>query len=72
MSPEERELHVEEMQWRREELRTRIADLSAKRRLYVASQMAAKGLDDSRAFDTVVREALRGTLEENGFRVRER
>jgi hypothetical protein len=38
----------------------------------VAKQMKAKGLDDSRAFDTVVRRALRQKLEEKGFQSPER
>ncbi len=67
MSLSDRQSYVDEMQWRREELRQQIGELSAKRREYVAGQIEAKGLDDSRAFDTVVRQALRDKLQEKGF-----
>ena len=72
MSPEDRQIYVEEMQWKREDLRRQIAELSAKRRVYVAEQSEAEGLDDSRAFDTVVRRALREKLDEKGFQSSER
>ena len=72
MSPEERVLYVEEIRMRREELRRRIAELGAKRRQYVAERMKTEGLDDSRAFDTVVRRALREKVQEKGFQVSER
>ena len=67
MSLSDRQSYVDEMLWRRKELRQRIAELSAKRREYVTGQIEAKGLDDSRAFDTVVRQALREKLQEKGF-----
>lgn len=68
MSAEQRELHVEEMMRKRKELREQIGELSARRRQYVTEQTEAKGLDDSRAFDTALRKALREKLEENGFK----
>ena len=71
MSPEERELHVEEQRLRRQEIRQKIAELSGERRRYVAEQMEAKGLDASRSFDAAVRNALREKLEEKGFEVPE-
>ena len=67
MTFEEREIHIEELRLRREENRQKIAELSAERRRYVAEQIEARGLDDSRAFDAVVRRAIRARLEERGF-----
>ena len=67
MSPEERELYVEEMQFRREELRQQIQDVSRHRRRYVSEQMKVRGLDDSLAFDAVVRRRIREQLEEKGW-----
>ena len=67
MSLEERELYVEEQRLRRQELRQRIAELGEERRRYVAEQIEARGLDDSRAFDAVVRRAIRARLEERGY-----
>ena len=72
MTVEEREIHVEELRLRREEIRQKIAELSAERRRYVAEQIEAKGLEASRAFDTAVRRALREKLAEKGFEVPER
>ena len=69
MSLEERETYVEDMRVRRAELRDRIAELSQERRQHVVAQMEAKGIDTSRAFDTVVRDALREELEVAGFHV---
>ena len=72
MSAAELETYIDEVAFEREELRRRIADLSKERRLYVAEQMKAKGLDDSRAFDTAVRTALRERLAEKGYQEPER
>ena len=72
MSSYELELHIDEMRLKREELRQRITELGDERRQYVAQQMKAKGLDDSRAFDTAVRSALREKLAERGFQTPER
>ena len=72
MSSSELELHIYETRLKREELRRRIVELGDERRQYVAEQMKAKGLDDSRAFDTAVRRALRERLEEKGFQSPER
>jgi hypothetical protein len=68
MTTAERESYIAEMLLNREEIRQRIAELSEKRRRYVTDQAQAKGLDDSRAFDGVVRSAIREQLEERGFR----
>ena len=44
------------------------AELGEKRRHHMNRQVHAKGLDDSRAFDGVMRRAIREQLEERGFR----
>ncbi len=69
MTSAELELYVEELAFERQELRRRIAELGEQRRQYVAEQMKEKGLDDSRAFDTAVRNALRERLAEKGYQV---
>ena len=69
MTSTELELYVEEVAFERQELRRRIAELGEQRRQYVAERMQEKGLDDSRAFDTAVRNALRERLAEKGYRV---
>jgi hypothetical protein len=61
------DLVVEEMQGRREDLRRRIAELSAQRRLYVSEKLQAKGLDAALALDGPVRRAIRLRLEEEGL-----
>ncbi len=71
MTPEEREVYVEELRARREELRQQIAELSAKRRGSVAEQIEARGLDTSKSFDTAVREAIRSQAADKGFELPE-
>ncbi len=72
MSSAELERHVHELAFERKELRRRIAELGERRRQYVAGQMKEKGLDDSLAFDTAVRAALRVRLAEKGYRATDR
>jgi len=72
MSLEEREVYVEELRTRREELRRQIAELSAKRRGSVAEQIEARGLDTSKSFDTAVREAIRSQAADKGFELPEK
>jgi Mg-chelatase subunit ChlD len=71
MTLEDRELYIEDLLKRREELRRQIAELSTKRRVDVAAQVRAKGLDTSRSFDTVVREAIRSQAADKGFELPE-
>jgi Mg-chelatase subunit ChlD len=72
MALEERELYIEDLLKRREELRRQIAELSAKRQMDVSDQIEAKGLDTSRSFDTVVREAIRSQAADKGFELPDR
>jgi hypothetical protein len=71
MTFEERELYMEDLLKRREELRQQIAELSAKRRMDVSDQVKAKGLDTSKSFDSVVREAIRSQAADKGFELPE-
>jgi hypothetical protein len=67
MTPDERAVYIEDMQFQREELRQRIRDLSRERRRHVSEQVSAKGLDDSRSFDAVLRQKIREQLEAKGW-----
>jgi len=71
MSLEERETYIQDMRARREQLRQRMIELSAHRRQYMEQAMEAEGIDASRSFDTVVRQAIRTQLERKGFYVPE-
>ena len=71
MNVEEREIYIEDLLKRREELRRQIAELSAKRRGSVADQIEAKGIDTSRSFDAVVRDAVRSQAADKGFELPE-
>jgi hypothetical protein len=67
MSFEELYVYLDEKHLEREELRGRIAELGRKRSEYIAKQSETKGLDDSTAFDGVVRRVIRERAEEKGF-----
>ena len=67
MSLGEREIYLQDMMTEREELRRQISQLNAQRRQYIEQTLQAKGIDTSRAFDSVIRKALREKLEEQGF-----
>jgi len=51
----------------RAEIQGRIKDLGAKRQAHVVEEMAKKGLDDSKALDRAVRDAVREQAGEKGF-----
>ncbi|MDH3629347.1 MAG: VWA domain-containing protein [Acidobacteriota bacterium] len=72
MSFGEREAYIDEMRLERATLRQRIVKLGEERRQFVARQIESKGIDNSRAFDTVVRQAIREKAKKNGFRFPER
>jgi hypothetical protein len=67
MSLEERELYLDEMLERRAELRQRINELGKQRRRHVSEQAEAQGRDDSWAFDSAIRKAMRRHAREKGF-----
>lgn len=67
MSPEERKAHIEEMTERRRKLQEKIAELSAKRRAHVESEMEKKSLSEDKSFDRAVRAAVREQAEAKGY-----
>jgi hypothetical protein len=72
MTPEEREIYLEDLLQRRQELRRQITELSAKRQGSVAEQIEAQGIDTSRSLNTVMREAIRSQATDKGFELSER
>jgi hypothetical protein len=72
MTDLEREAYLDDLTRQRRELREQILRLSAQRREHVAKLAAKKkGVDGSRTFDGVVRDAIRKQVEEKGFRTKE-
>jgi hypothetical protein len=67
MSFEEREIYIEDLFARRDELRQRIQALGRERRRYVSEQARKKGHDDSLAFDSAIRGAMRQHATDKGF-----
>ncbi len=68
MTVDERKAHVEELVRKRDEIQGRIKALSGQRSAFIAEQMKDQGLDDSKAFDRVIREAVRAQAVAKGFR----
>jgi hypothetical protein len=66
-STSEVHLHLDGLRAEREKLRQRIVELGRKRAEYIAREAKAEGLDDSTAFDGVVRRMIREKAEEKGF-----
>ena len=48
-------------------MQAKIKALSAKRETHIQKEMAARGLDDSRALDRALREAIRDQAQAAGF-----
>jgi len=67
LTPDEREIYVEELTLRREQLGQQIAELSRKRRAYVSDHSKAKGGDDSSSFGAVFRRTLVEKGKEKGL-----
>jgi hypothetical protein len=67
MSPQERRAHVERMDAERTRVQARIAELGQERERFVTEQMKQQGLDDSRALDRVLRDAIRSQAASRGF-----
>jgi hypothetical protein len=59
--------HLAKKRAEREAIRVRIQELGAKRQAHVREEMARKGLDDSKALDRAVRDAVREQAVEKGF-----
>ncbi len=68
MTVDERKAHVEELVRKRDEIQGRIKTLSDQRNAFIAEQMKDQGLDDSNAFDRVIRQAVRAQAVAKGFR----
>ena len=62
MAPAERKAYVERQAATRAEVQKQIQDLSAERDKYVKEEMARKGLGEDKAFDAVLRAAVRAKL----------
>ncbi len=67
MPTAEREAYVAGKAAARTAVQADIAALSAKRRAHIARVVAERSLDDGRAFDTVLRDAVRAQAEARGF-----
>jgi hypothetical protein len=67
MSLDEREIYLQDMQVRRDELREQIRELSAQRKQYIAQQIEEQGLDTSQEFDVVILKAVQSKAEDKGF-----
>lgn len=68
MTPEQRLAHVRSMERRRAELQKRIQELGKRREAWAAEESRRAALDDSRAFDRVLRDAIRRQAAAKGFR----
>lgn len=67
MTPEQRKAHLEQKRAERAALAAKVKDLDAKRRAHVVEEMKKQGLDDSKAFDRALREAVREQAGAAGF-----
>lgn len=67
MTPEQRAAHLEAKKAERAALQAKVKELDAKRAAFVKAEMAKQGLDDSKAFDKAVRDAVREQAAEKGF-----
>ena len=67
MTAEEKATWIETKRKERGEIQARIRDLAEKRRAYVKVEMDKQGLDDTKALDKVVRDAIREQAGAKGF-----
>ncbi|MFO0931312.1 MAG: vWA domain-containing protein [Planctomycetota bacterium] len=67
MTPAQRKAHLEAKTAERAAIAAKVKDLDAKRRAYVQAEMAKKGLDDSKALDRAIRDAVREQAAAAGF-----
>jgi hypothetical protein len=67
MTLEQRKAHLEKKTAERAEIQARIKELDGKRQQAIREEMAKRGLDDGKAFDRAVRDAVREQAEEKGF-----
>ena len=67
MTVEQRAAHLETKRKEREAIQAQVKDLDAKRRAFVAGEIAKQGLDDSKALDRVLRETIEEQAGAAGF-----
>jgi hypothetical protein len=67
MDLDARKAHLEKKRAEREAIQAKIRDLGEKRRAHVKEEMSKRGLDDSKALDRAVRDAVREQAAEKGF-----
>jgi len=67
MTVEQRAAHLETKRKEREAIQAQVKDLDAKRRAFVAGEIAKLGLDDSKALDRVLRETIEEQAGAAGF-----
>jgi len=71
MTADQRRAYVDEMGSKRSGLQSEIQELSQKRDAFVRDEMKKRSLDDSNAFDNVIRRAIRAQATAKGFRFKE-
>jgi hypothetical protein len=67
MTPDERKAHLAKKTAERAELQAKVRELDAKRAAHVRAEMAKQGLDDTKALDRALREAVRDEASAAGF-----
>jgi hypothetical protein len=67
MTLEQRKAHLEGKRAERTKIQARIQELSTSRSQYVKDEMAKQGLDDGKALDRAIRDAVRAQAAEKGF-----
>lgn len=68
MSEEERVAYVKDMETKRSAIQAQVAELGLKREAFVQEEMKRQALDDSKALDNVMREAIREQAEKRGIK----
>ena len=71
MTMEQRKAYVAEMDRKRAEINTKVADLNAKRGQYVAAEMAKMAEAGDKSFDAAIRTAIRTQAASKGFKFEE-
>lgn len=67
MTGDQRRHYVEQTRLRRAEIKREIDQITAKRKAFVADEMKRRAVDDSNAFDGVLRRSIREQAAERGF-----
>ncbi|MCA9000882.1 MAG: VWA domain-containing protein [Planctomycetes bacterium] len=67
MNDEELAAHVEKMSQKRAEIQAQVTEVSAKREAWLAEERTKRNLDDSKALDRVMRDAIRSQAATKGI-----